>query len=215
MRQGNLAAVRALATLVLLLAGCALSPVPMPATSEPATRSLATTDPNATQRPAPRAAFGDGTHLVPQDVAPGTYRTIGYADECYWTRLSGFGGGLEDWVSSAIGPGYHVVTIGPDDAGFDSAGCGDWTRRLEAVTASQIAFGEGTYIVGTDVQPGNWAAESGHDCYWARLSGFGGTEAEIIDQDLTSNGLAPVVTISRSDIGFTSNGCGTWRRAAP
>jgi hypothetical protein len=129
--------------------------------------------------------------------------------------LSGFDSGLEDWVASGIGPGYHVVTIGESDAGFDSEGCGAWTNDLAAVVTSVDEIGEGTYIVGTDLQPGTWAATSGDNCYWARLSGFGGTEAEVIEESLVTGGEPPVVGIAGTDEGFTSNGCGTWQPAAP
>ncbi len=159
--------------------------------------------------------FGDGTHDVPDDVAPGTYRTMTYTDNCYWVRLAGFSSGLEDWIASGIGPGYHMVTIGPDDAGFDSRDCGSWTDDIVQVTDSLTAFGEGTYVVGTDLQPGTWRAELGVNCYWARLSGFGGTEAEATESALTTDGVAPVVTILQTDIGFTSNGCGSWGSEAP
>jgi hypothetical protein len=213
MRRGNLAAVRVLAILSLLLGACAAGPAPGSVRGESLSPATAAT--NVTSRPLPRAAFGDGTNLVPDDVAPGTYRTVAYTEECYWVRLSGFEGGLEDWVSSGIGPGYHVVTIGPTDDGFDSHECGAWTADLGPVTRTTQEFGEGTYIVGTDLEPGTWTAESGDNCYWARLSGFGGTEAEIIQQGLAAEGVRPTVTITDTDSGFSSNGCGTWLRAAP
>jgi hypothetical protein len=130
-------------------------------------------------------------------------------------RFSGFGGGLADWIASGIGRGYHVVTIGSTDAGFDSQDCGQWTDEIVQVTHSMTQIGEGTYVVGTDMQPGTWRAENGPNCYWARLSGFGGTEQELIDESLTTQGVAPVVTISATDVGFTSNGCGSWRSDAP
>jgi hypothetical protein len=173
-----------------------------------------TPSPTATALVTPRIAFGDGTHVVGEDVEPGTYRTLEYTESCYWTRLSGFGSGLADWISSGIGPGYHVVTIGPDDAGIDSENCGSWTDDLGPVTDSPTGpIGEGTYIVGTDIAPGSWQATSGTNCYWARLSGFGGTEAEVIVEDLANQGRIPVVEIAATDAGFSSNGCGLWRRS--
>ena len=45
-------------------------------------------------------------------------------------------------------------------------------------------------------------------CYWERLSGFEGTEAEVI---ANSAGVGPrVVTIAPPDAGFLSEHCGTW-----
>jgi hypothetical protein len=46
-------------------------------------------------------------------------------------------------------------------------------------------------------------------CYWARLSGFGGTLGEVIANGNELNAYA-VVTIAKSDKGFESNGCGEW-----
>jgi hypothetical protein len=70
-------------------------------------------------------------------------------------------------------------------------------------------FGDGTYIVGTDIAPGTYRnSSSSGGCYWERLSGFGGSFDEII-----ANGLATyrqVVTIKETDAGFSSNDCGTW-----
>jgi hypothetical protein len=197
--------------LLAFLAGCSAvpaTPAPVPSPYVPAFTP-------APPRADLAAVFGDGTHEVPIDVAPGTYRTINYSESCYWVRFSGFSGGLSDWISSGIGPGYHVVTIGPDDAGFDSRDCGDWTDEIVQVTDSMSHIGEGTYLVGTDMAPGIWRAENGPNCYWARLSGFGGTEQELLEESLTTDGAAPEVTISATDVGFTSNGCGSWMLDAP
>ena len=149
---------------------------------------------------------------MPGDIAPGTYRTIAYTIDCYWTRLAGFDSGLADWVASRIGSGYQVVTIDDDDAGFDSESCGAWTDELSAVTASSTEFREGTYIVGVDVVPGSYVASEAENCYWARLAGFGGLDGERLEEELTS-GDQPIVTITATDAGFTSNGCGTWHEA--
>ena len=187
----------------------ATSPTPPPPEATPRLT------PQLTPRPTPSIAFADGTHVIGEDIEPGTYRTVDYTDNCYWVRFAGFDNGLQDWIASVIGPGYHVVTIGPEDAGFDSDGCGGWTADLAPVTTADTGIGEGTYIVRVDMAPGRWQASSGANCYWARLSGFGGTDAEVIEQDLAADAIAPVVTIGETDAGFTSNGCGEWRVATP
>lgn len=153
--------------------------------------------------------FGDGTYRVPDDIAPGTYRTTTYTDNCYWTRLSGFVSGLRDLIASRIGSGYQVVTIGEQDAGFDSVSCGTWTADLGRVTDSQAEFGEGTYVVGTDILPGEYTAVGGASCTWERLGGFGGTRRERVERVLRA-GEQPRVTIEATDVGFSSGGCGTW-----
>ena len=78
----------------------------------------------------PGEPFGAGAYLVGPEVAPGRYRSdsLGY---CLWERLSGFGGRPGDVVQSVGIKGADawplVVAISPDDAGFRSWGCGEWT----------------------------------------------------------------------------------------
>ena len=72
-----------------------------------------------------------------------------------------------------------------------------------------MTFSDGTYVVGTEVKAGTYRALGGFGtCYWERLNGFGGTFDEII-----ANGLADgptIVTIAKSDKGFSNNDCGFW-----
>jgi hypothetical protein len=169
--------------------------------------------PPAAPAPAPVAAssFGSGTQVVGTDIQPGTYRARDARGSCYWERLSGFGGTLDEIIANDNPPGPAVVTIAPTDAGFNSTRCGAWTSDLSPITSSPTApFGDGTYIVGTDIAPGRWRAEGGSGCYWERLSGFGGTLDEIIANDFGS--ATPVVEIRATDKGFTTSDCGTWTR---
>ena len=75
-------------------------------------------------------AFGDGTHLVGTDVQPGTYRAEAGLDGCYWERLSGLGGDIDDVIANQNVDGSAIVTIGWSDRAFLSQGCGRW-RRVE------------------------------------------------------------------------------------
>ena len=159
----------------------------------------------------PSVVFGDGTFRVPDQVRPGTYRTVRAADECYWTRLSGFRNGLADLIASRISAGFEVATIEEGDAGFDSVGCGAWTDELVQVTATRSEFEEGTYIVGTDLDAGEYVATGGTSCEWARLSGFGATDGEVVDRGFAEPATQPRVTVAATDVGFTSGGCGVWR----
>jgi len=68
-------------------------------------------------------------------------------------------------------------------------------------------FGDGTWRVGTDIEPGLYWTET-KGCYWARLSGFSGTLAEIIANDNTSG--PAYVTIIETDTGFESSRCEAW-----
>ena len=70
-------------------------------------------------------------------------------------------------------------------------------------------FGDGIWIVGTDISAGTYRTDASPDhCYGARLSGFGGTFDEIIANELGTEPL--IVTIEKSDAGFESNRCGQW-----
>lgn len=187
------------------------NPTPKPATPKPTPRPT----PVPTPVPTPQVAtFGSGDKVVGVDVQPGTYRTRTAASFCYWERLSGFGGSLDEIIANGTGGGYFTVTIGAGDAGFSSSGCGTWSADLSAVTdpAGPIAE-DGVYIVGTDVAPGTWRSDGGggFGCYAARLSGFGGTLNEVITNDLSTDG-GLVVTIAPSDRGFETTGCGTWTK---
>jgi hypothetical protein len=148
---------------------------------------------------------------VGQDIAPGTYRAEGGVF-CYWERLSGFGGAIGEIIANGTGSGPAIVRIDPTDVGFSSEDCGGWREGLAPVTTSQTApFGDGTFAVGIDVAPGTWAASGGDFCYWERLSGFGHAGvAEIIANDAGTVGA--IVTIAPSDVGFSSQRCGTWTK---
>lgn len=158
--------------------------------------------------PEPEPGFGDGTHIVGEDIKPGTYRSTASGGLCYWARLSGFSGELDDILANGS-QSPEIVTISDSDTGFQTQGCGQWVpiEEIEASTVSE--FNDGTYLVGEQIEPGTYRAEGeGGICYWARLSNF--------DQDLDgilANGTnAGVVEISSSDAGFKTFGCGTWSK---
>jgi hypothetical protein len=152
--------------------------------------------------------FSDGIHVVGQDVSPGTYRTRVGSPGCYYARLAGFDGTSEDIISNENTDAPAVVTISPADKGFESHGCGIWTEDLSPITSSRTTFRDGIYIVGTDIRPGTYRSTGGQGCYYARLSGFGGVTDEVIANENTDS--PAVVSISATDAGFKSAGCGIW-----
>lgn len=79
-----------------------------------------------TTTPTPQVAFRDGTYRVGVDVQPGTYQASGGGSLCYWARLSGFSGNLDDIIANSTD--QTIVTIEPTDAGFQSNGCGSWSK---------------------------------------------------------------------------------------
>ena len=66
---------------------------------------------------------------------------------------------------------------------FTSAGL---VASSQNVTTVPATFGNGTRIVGTDIPAGLFRSPNATSasCYWARLSGFGGTLAEILANDI-------------------------------
>ena len=223
----------AIASVTAFLAAACASDAPEPgatgmptpnATSVPSPEPAATTGPapTATPEPGPEPAvttespmtrepgFGDGTWIVGTDIGPGIYAAAG-GGLCYSSRLSGFGGSLGEIIANEVGGGRRVVTIAPEDKGFETTGCGDW-RLVSQVTAPLSAIPEGTWLVGDEIPAGTYFAEGGDACYWARLSGFGGELDDIIANDFGAG--KQVVEITSTDAGFSSGGCGAWTSAS-
>ena len=182
------------------------SVVKLPVTAAPSmtgtTKSTSTAGSSAT--------FGDGTYKVGKDVQPGTYRAANVTLLCDWTR---YGAG-QKYLGSAIVGAPTVVTILATDVSFKTDGCGTWTSDLSQVTKSKTSFGAGTFIVATDVTPGTYKSDgsgAGSDkCFWARLSGFGGTLDETTQNFVEPN--PATVVIRDTDKGFQSQACGTWTK---
>ena len=150
--------------------GTPSQPVPSPS-------ATAAVTPVPTAIPTPQPSYltiSDGTYEVPGEVEPGTYRLREPSSFCYWARLKGFSGELEDIIANEnLLDAYGVVTIGKSDKGFESNNCGEWSSDLTRVTPSTSQVDQdGTYIVKTDVAAGTWRATGGEFCYWARLKGF-------------------------------------------
>ncbi len=99
----------------------------------------------------------------------------------------------------------HVQVIPPSSAPAPTP------PTAPTTTGPKTTFGNGQYRVGTDIAPGTYVAPGGSGCYWERQATFGGGSlGDIIANDLSSGGQV-VVTISASDKGFKTSGCGTWR----
>lgn len=87
------------------------------------------------------------------------------------------------------------------------------TREQELVaTEQQIEAntipGDGTYLVGTDIQPGQYRSEGNSFCYWERTSGTSGEFGDIIaNGTVEGQGL---VTVDSGDVAFKSQGCSDW-----
>lgn len=162
-----------------------------------------------TPPPAAPFTFGEGTYTVGSQLPPGTYRTRSDDAGCYWERLSNFSGN-DDIIDNSFSNFHTVVTIRSSDVGFKTSGCAQWTNDLSALTVSRLnPFGQGVWIVNTDIEPGTWTAPGGSSCYWERMANFA-DENSILANDFDT--VNPVVTISPTDAGFDTTNCGTWTR---
>jgi hypothetical protein len=78
--------------------------------------------------------------------------------------------------------------------------------------ALRTSFGDGIWRVRKDIRPGTYRTAGGRGCYWAILADFRGG---IVENNVTLRKAPQVVSILRSDVGFESDDCGTWRRVSP
>ena len=85
------------------------------------------------------------------------------------------------------------------------------TQTVFTTPAPKIAFSDGTYRVGADIQAGTYrSTATTTNCYWKRLRGFSGSSSDII-ANYFGNGPT-IVTISPTDVGFESSRCGGWEK---
>ena len=172
-----------------------------------------------------RDRFGSGSYLVGVHIEPGTYIAVPITRAgCRWSRVDGFTGQGTDTIASGTSDHRWVVEIAPSDTGFVSHRCGTWRSVGNALQLGPFQeFSDGTYRVGKGIVPNTYVANVPTqsfiggvpvaNCKWRKISGFGHTEAEIID---SGNGKGKIeVTIAPSDIGFTSQGCGKWKIINP
>lgn len=86
------------------------------------------------------------------------------------------------------------------------------SREASADRVAEAQFGDGTWEVGVDIEPGRYRTQPGDRCYWARLSDRTGGVDSIIDNN-NARGGQEIVELSASDAYFESVGCGTWTPA--
>jgi hypothetical protein len=160
----------------------------------------------------PKTQFGPGTYHVNSDIAPGRYFSTP-RNGCYWERKSGFGGTLAEIIANdfvAYDAAQYIVDIQGSDAGFEGdSDCGAWYNSPRAGAQSTIR--PGIWLVGSQLQPGNYTVNAGAGCYWERLRDFKGELNSIISNNFIASARQEIVSISSSDVGFQADGdCGTW-----
>ncbi len=79
-----------------------------------------------------------------------------------------------------------------------------------APVAAKVIDHDGLFVVGTDIQPGNYASAGpveGGTCYWKRMADLHG--GDIIDNAFTKK--PQVITIEATDKAFKTSGCQPWQ----
>ncbi|MFI9720632.1 hypothetical protein ACIHFE_13395 [Streptomyces sp. NPDC052396] len=71
---------------------------------------------------------GNGMYRVGVDIAPGTYKSQGNKDGCYWERAKDALHGTDSIAANENVTGNGLVTISADDAYFKTSGCTDWKQ---------------------------------------------------------------------------------------
>ena len=160
----------------------------------------------------PLTEFGDGSFLVNIDIAPGNYVADPGDERCNWFRTAPFGDQTPDNTGGYASQGHQVITILATDTGFFSEQCGTW-RSLSTFDAQHgpaHTIGQGTYIVGIDVNPGDYVADAidGRYCRWFLLRGFAGRASDIISSG--TGVLRGIAQIPPDAVGFRSINCGDW-----
>ncbi|MFC0682807.1 hypothetical protein ACFFGH_33665 [Lysobacter korlensis] len=79
---------------------------------------------------APRSSVAaEAVVAVNAQVRPGLYQANDGSDGCYWARLSGFSGLLDDITDNYYGESARpIVRIFSTDKGFETSNCGGWVR---------------------------------------------------------------------------------------
>jgi hypothetical protein len=83
----------------------------------------------------------------------------------------------------------------------------------QTTTGTATTFGDGMFLVNTEIVPGRYRAEGSDFCYGERLSAPD-EDFESILANFITEGPA-VVDIRPTDVAFNSHGCGKWTRYVP
>ena len=164
--------------------------------------------------------FGPGTYLVRSEIQVGRYKAEVASGSfgCSWSRLSETDGELSSVIAIAlVTEGQTYVTIKESDYAFETSGCTDFF--LHAAGSPQAdpglrQMGAGTYLVGSEVQPGVYRAQvapGSFGCSWSRLSETDGELDSVIAIDLILEGQT-YVTIEETDFAFETSGCTNWEQ---
>jgi hypothetical protein len=201
---------------------------PEPASSEPAsTEPAVTSEPAVTTTVPPpplvsttieRPRFSDSgpdvvVLRVGQDIQPGRYLATPFAPFCYWERVSGLGGTIDEVIVNDVLASEHlIVDVAPTDAGLRFQGCEDWQPYTPSPTPD-TSLGDGDWLVGSDVAPGSYRtrndfASGPQPCACERASGFTHEVDEIVERGFPPEGTTTVELHDGERL--SSDSCGYW-----
>ncbi len=76
------------------------------------------------------------------------------------------------------------------------------------------SFGDGTHMVGADIQAGRYEAlEPGDACSWQRLSGLSGEYRDVLADGNPQH--RTIIDVLADDVAVVTSGCGTWTGFQP
>ena len=162
----------------------------------------------------------DGRWYPPQGAAS---NTEGGKDQRPWYKRKGFIVllgiiAIIVIIVIAANAGKKSTTSATAPAGGGTPSTSPTPTQPAATTPPTAAgpkttFGDGTWAVNSQIAPGTYTTSGGGGCYWSRSSDLTGSTSSILANDLASG--HSVVTILSSDVGFKSDGCGTWTPLPP
>lgn len=177
-----------------------IEPTDIPATDTPA----------PTETPETEGLVPEGTNLVGEDIEPGIY--VGLAGNllsdqgiCYWERLSGLSGELDDVITNDIESGLFYVEVLETDLALKTDCELLPLDKVPAPETPKTEISEGMYMVGRDIEAGTWRGETDDTCYWERLSCAKGTLDCIITNDIPEGQFFIEVSPSDYAISVTCN----------
>jgi len=157
----------------------------------------------------PASIYPDGNYLIGIDLPPGTYRTVGPGDSCYWARKDR----NQKTINNSIGSAGGLLTLISSDFELRVDDCGGFVPLSQVPRLSQndqfASHRDGKYLPGYDIAPGIWRSDGsagGDSCYWARRD---------INQKTLDNYIGnpkAVVTIRSTDAEIDFDDCGLWTR---
>jgi hypothetical protein len=166
-----------------------------PAPTTTTTEATTTTTQATTTTTLP--VISSGVYIVPTEFAPGLYRVVGY-----WARLDA----NQEIIDNDLVPenGMALLNVRDTDAFVEINGEAISVAEFNGGVADPLlnGFTSGTYLVGIDIQPGQYriTPETGSTAYFARLDANG----EIIDNNLSEGQL--IAQIAESDWAFSFTG---------